>query len=223
MNKTRIEALADGIFAIAMTLLVFGISATGIPEGLAPGLLPAKLLEMWPKVVTCAYSFVVLGIYWIGHHNQFHYIRRVNRVLLWINILFLLCVSIVPLSSSLFGKYMREQLAVDIYAGHLIVIGLINYAHWSYATGHQRLVDPDIDPRVVALAKKRILTAPLIFLSCILISFFSPALSVLVIMLVPIIYILPGGIDRYGTKETIANSSPETAHEQSHEPSDVGV
>ncbi len=86
LGKTRVEALTDGVFAIAMTLLVFGITIPAVAQDAPAAAFQQKLLELWPKFLTYGISFIVLGIYWVGHHNQFHYIRRTDRMLLWINI-----------------------------------------------------------------------------------------------------------------------------------------
>ena len=84
-SKTRIEALTDGVFAIAMTLLIFNIrvpeAAQGTDKALRQG-----LLQLWPSFLTYIISFVMLGVYWVGHHNQYHFIRRTDRVFLWTNI-----------------------------------------------------------------------------------------------------------------------------------------
>lgn len=81
LDTDRVETLADGVFAIAMTILIFNIN---VPSLVQAAELPAKLLALGPRVLSYVVSFVVLGIYWIGHHNQFAYIRRADRLFLWI-------------------------------------------------------------------------------------------------------------------------------------------
>jgi len=195
LGKTRVEALTDGVFAIALTLLVFGIPIPTVPPGSPVTLLPQKLLQLWPKFLTYGISFILLGIYWVGHHNQFHYILRTDRTLLWINLFFLMSIGLIPFSTTLLGQYPTQQAAVIFYGVNLIVVGAILYAHWSYATNLRRLVPPDIHKDVVSLAKRRILMGPAAFACALGLSFVSTTLSLVVYALTPILYLLPGRID----------------------------
>lgn len=196
LTKTRIEALADGIFAVAMTLLILDIKVPIVDHSVAIEL-PRKLLELWPKCLSYVISFIMLGIYWVGHHNQFHLIRRTDRALLWINILFLMTISFIPFATALLSKYLTQRIAVIIYGLNLIVVGLMLYWHWWYATHEHRLVDDDLNPLIIGLAAKRILIEPTVFLIAVAISFFSTTASLVIYMLAPLVYVLPGKIDRY--------------------------
>jgi hypothetical protein len=84
LSKTRIEALTDGIFAIAMTLMVFDIKVPAVAQ-MNQLNLRHELIQLWPRFLAYVISFVMLGVYWVGHHNQYHYIRSTDRPLLWIN------------------------------------------------------------------------------------------------------------------------------------------
>lgn len=195
LTKSRIEALTDGVFAIAMTLLILEIKVPMLEHSQVHEL-PSKLLAQWPKYVSYVISFIMLGIYWIGHHNQFHLIRRSDRRLLWINILFLMTISFVPFSTALLGEYAGQQIAAVIYGANLVVVGLLLYWHWHYATYNARLVNVDIDPQVVSMVSRRILFGPAAFLLAIGVSFASVAASLAIYLLTPLIYVLPGKIDR---------------------------
>lgn len=189
---SRIEALTDGVFAIVMTLMVFDIrlpEATGQP-------LAASLAELWPKFFAYAVSFVQLGIYWAGHRSQFGFITRVDHVLRWINLLFLALVSLIPFSAQLIGAYLREPLALLIYAGNLIAVGLVLLWHWSYATRGRRLVEPDLVDHVVSTGVRRTLTTPLLYLAALILAVASPIATLVVFGLVPLFYIFPTLIDR---------------------------
>lgn len=197
LSKSRIEALTDGVFAIAMTLLVFGIKVPELPRSPAQARLQLELLALWPNFLSYAISFVMLGIYWVGHHNQFHYIRLSDRALLWINMLFLMCVTLIPFSAGLMGQYPRQRIAVVIYGSNLFVVGLSLYAQWWYSTSGHRLVDRDLDLIIVTLAKRRILLGLMLVLLSIGVSFYSTKLSLLLYAILPLPYILPGRIDRH--------------------------
>jgi uncharacterized membrane protein len=195
LGRNRIEALADGVFAVAMTLLVLDIKVPELQGPLAATELPAKLLALWPKFLTYLISFVILGVYWVGHHVQLSFIRRADRPLLWITILFFLWVALVPFSTALLSEYPRAQIAIAIYGANLIAIGLTLALHWWYATAENRHVDPDTHPSLVRGAMKRTLMAPCVYVIAIALSFFRTDLSLVLYALVPVLYILPGRID----------------------------
>src|SRR6516162_4077891 len=177
LGRNRIEALTDGVFAVAMTLLVLDIKVPELQQPLATAELPLKLLALWPKFLSYAISFVILGVYWVGHHLQLSFIRTADRPLLWINIFFLLWVALVPFSTALLSEYTKHRLAIAVYGGNLIAIGLTLALHWWYATSRRRHVDPDVDPGLVRTAMLRVLMGPLLYLLGIAISIFSTELS----------------------------------------------
>ena len=196
LPKSRVEALTDGIFAVAMTLLILDIK---VPVVARPADLTRELLALWPRFVSYAISFVMLGIYWVGHHNQFHLIRRTDRALLWINILFMMTVCFVPFSTALLSAYARQPIALTVYGVNLVAIGLILYGHWLYATSRHRLVESDLDPRVIRFASRRILIGPVMFALASIISFVSARASLIILTLVPLVYLFPGKVDRHWT------------------------
>ena len=195
LGRNRIEALTDGVFAVAMTLLVLDIKVPELEQSLSSGELPFRLLALWPKFLTYAISFVILGVYWVGHHMQLSFIRSADRPLLWINILFLLWVALVPFSTALLSEYTKHRLAIAVYGANLIAIGLTLALHWRYATAGTRHVDPNTHPGLVRAAMARTLMGPLLYLIAIALSFLSTELSLVMYALVPILYILPGRVD----------------------------
>lgn len=197
LSKSRIEALTDGIFAVAMTLLILDIKVPVVSDAAQ---LPRELFALWPKCASYAISFLMLGIYWVGQHNQFHLIRRTDRALLWINIVFLMTISFVPFSTALLSSYSSQQAALIVYGGNLIAIGLILYGHWSYATHGRRLVDPELEERTVRIVDRRILIGPAMFTLAIAVSFFSLTAALAVFAVVPLWYFVPGRIDRHWTR-----------------------
>jgi len=194
LSKTRIEALADGIFAIAMTLMVFDIKLP-LPTRTLPWSLQYELIQLWPRFLAYAISFVMLGVYWVGHHNQYHYIRRTDRAFLWMNIFFLMGVSLIPFSTGLLGQYPGERTALVVYGLNLIMVGGFLYAHWWYATRNHQLVGREILPEVVSLAKYRIAMGPAASTLAICASFLSRRLSLAIFALIPVLYLTPGRID----------------------------
>src|SRR5579859_8164415 len=146
MSVHRVEGLGDGVFAIAMTVLVLGIN---VPEGRGGTGLAAQLSALWPKFASYALSFVMLGVLWIGYHFQFQYIRRTDRGLLWLNLVFLLTVTFLPFSTAVLGNYPGAREAVILYGGSVASAGICLLAHWMYATRKRHLMAEDLDPSVV--------------------------------------------------------------------------
>ena len=125
MGKNRIEALTDAICAVAMTLLVLDIKPPVHLRFETSGALIDHLGALEHSFVMCAISFVVLAMFWMGHHLQFHFVRHVDRQLLWINLVFLLLAVVVPFSTNLVGDHGHLQLPVVVCAVNLLVLSLL--------------------------------------------------------------------------------------------------
>jgi len=177
-DRDRIVNLSDGVFAIAITLLILDIRVPDIPENMVSSQLPGALLSLWPKYLGYILSFVVISAFWLIHHSIFRPIRSYDRILLYLNFLFLMVVAFVPFPTSLLGEYGNHQLPVAIYAATLAVGRLLLTAiHW-YSTRNDRLLDEPQDPATVRFFLIRGLTIPVIFLLSIVISFFSVSVAI---------------------------------------------
>lgn len=174
----RILALSDGVFAIAITLLVLNIEVPEIPEDLVSEELPGELLDLWPKFLSYVISFVVILFYWTAHHSIFGVIKDHDRGLIWLNSLFLMCVAFLPFPAALLGEYGDQQLVVAIYAASLAITRLLLSSVWWYVSGNSRLMNADMDPRTMRAFSIRGLGIPLVFLLSIGISFFSVTAAV---------------------------------------------
>ena len=200
LSKHRLEALSDGIFAFAMTLLVLDVKIPKLPQAAVnAGLLVPTLLVLWPKFLSYITSFIVLGVFWIGHHGYSHFLKRTDRWFLWLNLFFLMFVVFVPFSTDLLGDYPKQKVAVIIYGCNIMALGLTLYLQWWYATHKHRLVGRDLEKELVRRGKGRILYGILLYTCAILAAFLNPTLSLILYVLIPIGYILPGGIDHHWT------------------------
>lgn len=191
----RIETLVDGVFAIVMTLLVFDIHVPLQAQVEQIGLASALSL-LAPNLLSYVITFVILGVFWVGHHNQYFYIRRADRVLLWINILFMMCVALLPFSAGVFSRYGQQPEAIFVYNLNLILTGIMLFLHWWYATRDSHLLNHVIEPHVRRIVYRRILTPPLLYLLAILVSLINVELSIVIDILVPIVWVLPNRVDR---------------------------
>jgi len=174
-----------------MTILVLEIVAPHLSHSEASIELAKRLLELWPVFLSYASSFIILGFFWIGHDSQFHYIKRVNRTLLWITIFFLMFIALIPFSTSLLGEYQDQQISVLIYGANLIIALCWNYLHWWYATKDHRLVDSDLDPILITVISRRYLMGIIIFLVVIAVSFINIHLSLVLYICAPLYYLIP--------------------------------
>jgi uncharacterized membrane protein len=194
-GNERINAFSDGVFAIAITLLVLELKVPEIPPESAAGGLVRALLESWPKLLTHVLSFIVLGIYWVGHHNMFLHIKRHDRVLLWLNIMFLMFVAIMPFPTALLSRYSEQQAAVIVYCSVLILTGLSLDTIWWYASKDHRLIDRNVDPVLIAFVHRRVLMAPAAYAIAIALSFINSEISKIIIVIVGLAYIFPNPLD----------------------------
>jgi uncharacterized membrane protein len=177
-DRDRIVNLSDGVFAIAITLLVLDIRTPDIPQTMVSSELPGALLSLWPKYLSYVLSFVGISAFWLIHHSIFRPIRSYDRALLYLNFLFLMVVAFLPFPTSLLGEYGDRQLPVAIYAATLAVGRLLLTAlHW-YSTRNDRLLDEPQDPATVRFFLLRGLTIPAIFLLSIAVSFFSVSVAI---------------------------------------------
>lgn len=194
-GNERIIALSDGVFAIVITLLVLEIKVPEIPHELVAKELSHAVIELVPKMIAHAISFVVLGIYWISHHNTFMHIKRHDRVLLWLNILFLLCVASMPFPTGLLSEYPNERISVIAYALPLVFAGVSMDIMWWYASTHCLLDETQNDKNFIAFVHRRNLAAPIAYLFAIGISFISLTLAKFVFIVVGLYYIFPNPLD----------------------------
>lgn len=184
MSTARLSALTDGVFAIVMTLLVFDLR---VP--LNADALTEELARLLPNLVAFALSFVILGVYWVAHHGQFQFIQRVDNSLLWLNILFLMMISLVPFSAGMLGRHGSQPVAVILYGANLIGVAAAHLSTWRYATKNRRLTAPDLDPAVVRLGVRLSVIPMLIYPIAMIAAFISPVISLALYMLVPLPYV----------------------------------
>ncbi|KPJ68582.1 hypothetical protein AMJ44_06145 [candidate division WOR-1 bacterium DG_54_3] len=191
LTTRRLEALTDGIFAIAMTLLVLTLDLGDMVSGLTNVKLHQLLLAQIPKFYNYALSFVLLAIFWILHHQQFHYIKKTNQRHLWINILILMFVALIPFSTSLVGDYSSDWMAELFFGANIFILGLLFSLNWHYSTKDYRLVEGKLEEHHIRLGTRRGLVTPLVSLLAILMAFVNPSYSPYIYLLIPVILSLP--------------------------------
>jgi len=198
LPPNRIEALADGIFAVAMTILVLELHVPDLgPVVSETGLLSA-LKSLVPKALSFGSGFVILGTLWIGHRFQFHYIRRSNRAILWINLVFLLMISFLPFVVALIGTYGAMRVTCVLYGTTLVGALTCLLAQWLYATRpSRRLVSHTLPPEVFVGLRNRVLMGMVGYGGGLLLAPFAPRASLSCYAATPLLYLLPTRFDRY--------------------------
>lgn len=199
MEKSRIAALVDGIFAVAMTLLVLDLK---LPEGVkisTDAEAWRQLVELKNHFSTYVLSFIVLGVYWIGHHSQFHFVRRANRGLLRLNLLFLLFTTLLPFSTNLLSGHSHLHIVVAVYGANLLLLSLTSLLHLGYLAHHPELSHDHLTPSWIATLRLRTGIPAVIVAGSMAISIFSPSLALSAYWLVLVFHFLPGRHNRLPT------------------------
>nr|WP_319377070.1 TMEM175 family protein [uncultured Methanoregula sp.] len=188
--KNRLETLFDGIFAIAMTLLVLGIASPKPPVSEAPKLLPGEIFNLFPQFFIFVVAFLVLAIFWLIHHRQFHFVKIVDPKLLWINIFLLIFIVLVPFSTDMAGDYPEVPVAVLFFHLNILIVGLLFAVHWKYIYRSEYLCDPVPDQNIIRARFIDTALIPIVAVVAILVSFVSCPASLLVYLAIPAVIVL---------------------------------
>jgi uncharacterized membrane protein len=186
---SRIEALSDGVFAIAMTLLILDIKVPTVEFHTEIDLIH-KFGEMMPKFLSYLLGFMTLGIFWVGHSTQFKFINKTDRHLTWISVFFLMFASVMPFSTAFLSEYINFKFAVGIYWLNIFLLGAVLYFHWNYAV-KQHLVEETLDAQKIGIAiRRRIIIAQIGYAIAALLCFVNTYLSVALTILIQLNYAL---------------------------------
>lgn len=172
----RVEAFSDGVFAIAITLLILEVRVPQI--GVAGGLW-AGLLTLWPSYLALVLSFFVILVMWVNHHQLMRLVRAVDYPFLFANGLVLLTVMFVPFPTAVLAEHLatgEARAAVTFYCGTFVLTGLA----WSLlfmAIVHGHLLRPDVDVRTVGRIRRAYLAAPPVYAVATLVAMVQPALG----------------------------------------------
>ena len=187
LSTARVEALTDGVFAIAMTLLVLNLDISVPKEGITHELLQKTLGNLWPNFIHYVESFLILAIFWIKNHQQYHFIKRSDPTLLWLSIASLMFVCLIPFTTSLVSDYGDLPIAAIIFEANLLAAGAIYTVQWRYATKEKRLVDANLDARIITAYMRSSMVTPIISVAAIVVSLFQPRIGTGLYFLIPFI------------------------------------
>jgi uncharacterized membrane protein len=217
LGTERIATLADGVFAIVLTLLVIDLKA---PEGASSAQLMHLLGELGPKFFAYVLTFGIAGIFWFGHHMEFHYIKRSDRTHIWLNLLFMMAIGFLPFSASLLGNNLTQPFANAFYGCHLAILGFIRYWHWRYATDHHRLVDKSMSDDLIHEVSGTFLWVPCAYLVAAAVAYVSVYASLLFYIALALRYVFSAKQDKHLT--SLKPAVPiSTASKNMEEPTSV--
>jgi uncharacterized membrane protein len=183
----RLAALSDGVFAVAMTLLVLDLRAPAVEAIHSEQDLWLALGALAPRLGMCAMTFMTLGIFWVGQQTQLNHLTRSDRSLSWMHILFLFAVSMTPFSTMLLAGFIAYRVALLVYWVNLLLLGGTLYFTWVCAQG-LGLVRDDISPAVATAIKRRIVVGQSLYACGALLCVVSTYASIGFIVLVQLNY-----------------------------------
>jgi TMEM175 potassium channel family protein len=192
----RLLALADGVFAIALTLLIIEI---GLPEGTSDARLGAALVALGPHYFAYALSFAVIARFWIAHHVAFRYIRRYDDTLIWLNLLLLMLVAFLPFPTSVLGEHGNTPTGATFYGVALVCTSAASAAPWWYASGRGRLLRPGVDRGLVRQSRMNSLAGTVYSAATVPVALLAPYVAMgLWLLWFPVVRVLVNRLTRRG-------------------------
>lgn len=190
MDTNRLEAFSDGVFAIAITLLVLDIKVP--PSGVAVG---RALLNLWPSYLAYAVSFIVIGAIWINHHAMFERVTRTDQMFLLLNILFLMLIAFLPFPTAVLAQALHdranEPLVTAFYGGTLTVIGLLVNIKWRYAAHNHKLLRSGLSAEEIRRHGRTLAVGPTSYGVTTLIALLVPWLALACFVAINVFFLWP--------------------------------
>ena len=199
----RLEAFSDGVFAVAITLLVLTIKIPGIDVSASH--LPndeqfwPMLLNEWPMLAAYITSFATIGVMWINHHRLYTHIKRTNTILMLLNLLLLLIIVFIPVPTALVAEYLvrpDQHAAALLYSGTNVILAVCFNLLWRYASYHNRLLTKNADTRAVSAINKQYWFGPVVYFLAFILALFSTPASITLNFLLALFFAIPPRLPR---------------------------
>jgi uncharacterized membrane protein len=191
----RIEAFSDGVFAIAITLLVLGINVPKARELAVGGSLGTTLIKQWPHYLAFVTSFITIFSKWVNHHRIFSFIQKTDHPFLYWNGLLLLFITFLPFPTALLAEYLlhpEARVAGAVFAGTYLAIAFAFKGLWHHASKNGRLLAQNVDDREIQQITRQYRYAPLLYLAAFALSFVSVVLSVGLCLCLAVFFVVKG-------------------------------
>ena len=189
-STTRLEALSDGMFAVALTLLILDIRVPDV-DGPTPDVAVA-LLVLLPKILIYLLSYLIVGFVWTWHNVMFSLIARSTRHLMWINLFLLLPVAFLPFATALVSRYPDSRWSVVVYGGNVIILSVMFNILWTYAR-RQNLVDERLHGDIVHYVTRRNALFGIRSAAAAAAGVIYPHFGLFCFALIPLFYFVTGG------------------------------
>ncbi len=194
MNKSRLEAFSDGVFAIVITLLILDIRIPNVDYDH----LGEALVGIMPHIIAYVMSFLVIGLYWIFHHNTAQLVQKVDRPFIWLNIVFLLFVSFMPFPTTLMGKYPFTQIPVLMYGANLLAANITGRIITVYTYRRDHLKTESFTPAIYKRQMRVYLFVNGLYVLAMAITFINPTISYVVFAGVFVLLIMSTKSNKHG-------------------------
>jgi uncharacterized membrane protein len=196
-NRERLAALSDGVFAVAMTLLVLDLRVPAMEAIHSERDLWHGLIALGPRLLMYFMSFLTLGIFWNGQQTQLNYLERVNRDVSWIHLAFLATITLMPFSTQLLAEFIVYRVALFVYWLNIFLPGALLYAGWM-AAERRALVRADTPVEIRRAICRRVLIAQSLYACGALLCLVSVRVSIVAILLVQLNYAVAPKIGKRG-------------------------
>jgi uncharacterized membrane protein len=191
METTRLETFSDGVFAIAATLLILEIRASG------HGSLTHQLLDLWPSYFAYGVSFLTIGIMWINHHEIFRHVRRANRTFLTMCVVFLMVIAFIPFPTHVLAEHLNDdqaRAAAVFYGLTNVAMSVMFSTMWFYAIRGNRLLADDVDRRAVTGISRSFRPGIPLYVLATLSAFISPWIAVVLYGALALFYLVESSL-----------------------------
>lgn len=196
LRSIRLEALGDGIFAVAMTILAIELKLPALTDTSLHAF-ARSFIEILPSLFCYIISFIVLGIMWFGHRMVFEYIGKTNRHFIYLGVLFYMMICLVPFSTRFLAENKLQWGTILVYGLNLSFCNLTLYAQWNYGIHRSGFLERELPDEVKKEAKISFLISPAVYAVAIIISLWLPTVSIIFFILTPLLYLIPNKLDKY--------------------------
>ena len=210
---TRVETFSDGVIAIILTIMVLALKLPDYNHGDSKWGMRHYLLQILPYFVSYAFSFMMIGIFWIHHHHMFHLLKRTDEKLLWLNLIFLFWMSLIPITTAVVGANPRLSESLAVY-GFVMLMTTVSFAYMRSYTIKRDLVHRAEDRamnkkiRIVSIkAKTKSYIVALVYLVSIPLAYISIYLAYACFIISAIVFFIPDGIDDERLAEKIIENN----------------
>jgi uncharacterized membrane protein len=190
-DTARLETFADGVMAIAITLLILDVKSPDVPGAK----LAAALAHQWPSYAAYVVSFLVIGIIWVNHHHLFRLIERTNHTFLMMNVIFLMTIAALPWPTALVADHLRDSgktIAAVVYGVNMEAMAIMFNVVWRYASQNRRLLDSRVNEQAIDRATRNYLVGPIVYGMATLIALANAWASLAIFAALAVYWLLPG-------------------------------